>query len=74
MRRTVIGIVFCLLLGLTGLAVAGWLVVTGQVIDSLDTIFLALVSLSLALACLAYVAWHFQAALTPAGKKKKPAR
>ena len=71
MGKTVIGILFCLVLGLIGLTVTGWLVITGQVIASLDSIFLTLVSLSLALACFAYIAWHFQAALATAGKKKK---
>ena len=71
MGKTVVGILFCLVLGLIGLAVTGWLVLTGQVIASLDSIFLTLVCLSLALACFAYIAWHFQAALATAGKKKK---
>ena len=70
MGKTAVGIFFCLLLGLLGLGVAGWLFATSQVVASLDTIFLALVSLVLTLACFAYIAWHFQAALNP-GKKKR---
>ena len=70
MGRTAIGIFFCLLLGLLGFAVTGWLIATGQAVASLDTIFLTTVSLMLALACFSYIAWHFQAVLT-AGKKKK---
>ena len=71
MGKTLVGILFCLVLGLLGLGVTAWLVVSGKVIASLDTIFLTLVSLSLALACFAFIAWHFQAALATAGKKKK---
>lgn len=71
MGKTLIGILFCLLLGVVGLGVTGWLVVSGRVIASIDTIFLSLVSLSLALACFAFIAWHFQASLAAAGKKKK---
>ena len=70
MGKTAVGIFFCLLLGLLGVAVTGWLIATDQAVASPDTIFLATVSLTLALACFSYIAWHFQAALT-AGKKKK---
>ena len=70
MGRTLIGILFCLLLGLAGLAITGWLVVDGQVFASLDTIFLLLVSLVLSLACFAHVAWHFQNVFAAEKKKK----
>ncbi len=70
MGKTFIGILFCLLLGLVGLVVTGWLVVAGQVFASLDTIFLVLVSLVLSLVCFAHVAWHFQTVFATEKKKK----
>ncbi len=72
MGKTAIGLVFSFLLGLAGLVVAGWLLVTGNVISSIDDLFLTLFALLMALIAFSYIAWHFQAVLSEGdGKKKK---
>ena len=60
-----------LLLGLAGLGVAGWLLVTGNVISSIDDLFLTLFALLIALVAFSYVAWHFAAVLSEDDGKKK---
>ena len=71
MGITAISLVFSFLLGLAGLGVAGWLLVTGNVISSIDDLFLTLFALLMALMAFSYVAWHFQAVLSDDGGKKK---
>lgn len=72
MGKVLIGLLFCLVLGLGGLAVAGWLAISGRIIASTDNLFLALVSLVVALACFSYIAWHFYTVLgEDSGKKKR---
>ena len=72
MGKTAIGLLFSLLLGLAGLGVAGWLLVTGNVISSIDDLFLTLFGLLMALVAFSHVAWHFQAVLSEdSGKKKR---
>ena len=72
MGKTAIGLLFSLLLGLAGLGVAGWLLVTGNVISSIDDLFLTLFALLMALVAFSHVAWHFQAVLSEdSGKKKR---
>jgi hypothetical protein len=70
---TIGGYLFCLIFGIIGLAVAGWLLVTGQVIHSIDDLFLVLVCLLFAVICFGYLGWRMQAALAAGkgGKKKK---
>ena len=71
MGKTAIGLVFSFLLGLAGLVVAGWLLVTGNVISSIDDLFLTLFALLMALIAFSYIAWHFQAVLSEGDGKKK---
>ena len=71
MGKTAIGLLFSLLLGLAGLGVAGWLLVTGNVISSIDDLFLTLFGLLIALVAFSYVAWHFAAVLSEDDGKKK---
>ena len=64
MWDTIAAYLFCLVAGLAGLGAAGYLVVTGQIFDSLDTLFFLLASLLLAVVCLGYLAWQVFKALS----------
>lgn len=67
MWNSMLAVVFSLLLGLLGLGVAAWQVVTLQVVLSLDNIFLTLCALLLAAVGFGYVAM----VLAPAFSKKE---
>ena len=71
MGKTTVGLLFSLLLGLAGLGVAAWLLVTGNVISSIDDLFLTLFALLMALISFSYIAMHFQAVLSEDDGKKK---
>ena len=58
MWDTIAAYLFCLVAGLAGLGAAGYLVVTGQIFNSLDTLFFLLASLLLAAVCFGYLAWQ----------------
>ena len=74
MGKTAIGLLFSLLLGLAGLAVAGWLLVTGNVISSIDDLFLTLFGLLMALVAFSHIAWHFQAVFSEDSEKRREGR
>ncbi len=59
MWDTISGYIFCLILGLLSLAVAGWLLASGQVVQSIDNLFLILVCLLFAVICLGYLGMRF---------------
>lgn len=59
MWDTIAANLFCLLLGLAGLAAAAYLVITGQVFDSIDTLFFTLASSLVAVICFGYLAWQY---------------
>jgi hypothetical protein len=71
MGKTAVGLLFSLLLGLAGLGTAGWLLVTGNVISSIDDLFVTLFALLMALIAFSYIAMHFQTVLAEDGGKKK---
>jgi hypothetical protein len=71
MGKTAVALLFSLLLGLAGLGTAGWLLVTGNVISSIDDLFLTLFALLMALIAFSYIAMHFQTVLSEDGGKKK---
>ncbi len=66
----ILGYVFCVLLGLVGLGVAGWLIVTGRVVASTDNLFLALVALLFALVCIGYLGWQIKFLLSESHRNK----
>jgi hypothetical protein len=59
MWDTIGGYIFCLILGLLSLAVAGLLLASGQVVQSIDNLFLVLVCLLFAVICFGYLGWRF---------------
>ena len=71
MLERIIALLFCFILGLAGLGVAGWLAVSGEVIASVDGLFITLVALLTAAICLGYVGMQVQAALSPPSNPKK---
>lgn len=71
MLDTLSGYLFCLVFGLLGLGAAAWLLVSGQVINSIDDLFMVLACLLLALICFAYLGWRVQAAWAAGEPKKK---
>ena len=64
MWDTIAAYLFCLVAGLAALGAAGYLVITGQVFDSLDTLFFLLASLLLAVVCFGYLAWQIYKAMS----------
>lgn len=64
MWDTIAAYLFCLVAGLAGLAAAAHLVISGQVFNSLDTLFYLLSSLLLAAVCLGYLAWQISKVLS----------
>jgi len=71
MWDTVIGYVFCLVLGLAGLGVAGWLLITGRAVESTDGLFLLLVALLFAAVSFGYLALQIGPGLSQDDGKKK---
>ena len=71
MLERIIALLFCLILGLASLGVAGWLAVTGKVIESIDGLFIVLVALLTAVICFGYVGMQVQVALAPESNPKK---
>ena len=74
MLDTVSGYLFCLIFGIVGLALAGWLLISGQVINSIDDLFMVLAGLLLSAICFGYLGWRVKAAWdagAPPKKKKK---
>ena len=71
MLDTLSGYLFCLIFGLLGLGVAGWLIVSGQIINSIDDLFMVLACLLLTLICFGYLGWRVQAAWAAGQPKKK---
>ena len=71
MLDTISGYLFCLIFGLLGLAGAGWLILSGQIINSIDDLFMVLACLLLALICFGYLGWRVQAAWSAGQPKKK---
>ena len=65
------GYMLSLVLGFLGLAAAAWLLVSGQVINSIDDLFMVLACLLLALICFGYLGWRVQAAWAAGAPKKK---
>ena len=71
MWNSMLAIVFSLLLGLLGLGVAVWQVVTLQVVLSLDNIFVTICGLLLAVVGFGYVAMVLAPAFSQKDDKKK---
>jgi hypothetical protein len=72
MWDTISGYIFCLILGLLSLAVVGWLLASGQVVQSIDNLFLVLVCLLFAVICLGYLGWRlWQIMSSSSGQKSK---
>ena len=59
---TISGYFFCLIFGLVGLGVAGWLILSGQIVRSIDDLFMVLSGLLLAVICFGL------SGLAPAGR------
>jgi hypothetical protein len=70
MWNSMLAVMFSLLLGVLGLGVVVWQVVTLQVVLSLDNIFLTLCGLLLAAIGFGYVAMVLAPAFTAQDKKK----
>ena len=71
MLDTISGNLFCLIFGLVGVGLAGWLLVTGQVINSIDDLFMVLSGGLLAVVCFGYLGWRLQAAWRAGAPPKK---
>ena len=71
MLERIIALLFCFVLGLASLGVAGWLAVSGKVIASVDGLFITLVALLTAVICFGYLGLQVQAALAPESNPKK---
>ena len=74
MLDTISGYLFCLIFGAIGLGAAVWLAVTGQVVRSIDDLFVVLLCLLMTTVCFGYLGWRVQiavAAATTTKKKKK---
>ena len=74
MWDTISGYIFCLILGLLSLTVAGWLIASGiasgQIVHSIDELFLVLVSLLFAVVCFGYLGMRFWQIMSSDGDKK----
>jgi hypothetical protein len=70
MWDTISGYIFCLILGLLSLAVVGWLLASGQIVQSIDNLFLVLVCLLFAVICLGYLALRFWQIVSSNGDQK----
>lgn len=71
MFERVISLLFCVVLGIASLGLAGWLVVTGKVVASVDGLFIVLVALLTALVCFGYLGMQFRFSLSSNSKSKK---
>jgi hypothetical protein len=71
MWNEIVAIVFSALLGLVSLGVAVWQIVTLQVIQSLDNIFLTLCALLLAVIGFGYLAMILAPVFSKSGDTKK---
>ena len=71
MIDTISGYLFCLIFGLVGVGVAVWLLVSGQVINSIDDLFMVLCGGLLAAICFGYLGWRLQAAWNAGAPPKK---
>jgi len=71
MLDTISGYLFCLIFGLLGVGAAVWLVATGEVINSIDDLFMVLASLLLGASCFGYLVWRVQAAWSAGAPDKK---
>ncbi len=73
MLDTISGYLFCFIFGLIGFAIAGWLLVSGQIVNSIDDLFMVLSGGLLGAICFGYLGWRLQAAWNagapPKGKK-----
>jgi hypothetical protein len=69
MWDTISGYLFFLLLGLLSLGLTAWLVVSGGVIQSIDNLFLVLVSGLFAVVCFGYLAWRISEILSAKDQK-----
>ncbi len=68
MYISLIGYLFCLVLGIWGFAVAGGQVIHGGMVVSLDNLFLTMFAGMIGVACFSYLAWRFLPVITaPAG-------
>lgn len=74
MLDTISGYFFCLIFGLVGLGVAGWLILSGQIVRSIDDLFMVLSGLLLAVICFGYLGWRLQAAWAAGQPQKKKKR
>ncbi len=71
MLDTISGYLFCLIFGTIGLGAAAWLAVTGQVIHSIDDLFVVLLCLLMTTVCFGYLGWRVQIAVVAATTTKK---
>ena len=71
MWDTISGYLFCIIFGFIGLGLGVWLLVSGQFVNSVDDLFLVLVSLLFAVICFGYLGWRVQAAVDAATDKEK---
>lgn len=69
MWDTISGYLFFLLLGLLSLGLTGWLIVSGGVVQSIDNLFLVLVSGLFAVVCFGYLAWRIADILSSNDRK-----
>jgi len=69
MWDTMAAYLFCLIAGLAGLGAAIHLIITGQIFNSLDTLFFLLSALLLAVVCFGYLAWQISKVLSEDGGK-----
>lgn len=67
MLLSLIGYLFCLVLGIWGFYVAGVELLHGTLTASLDNLFLALFAALMGVTCFGYLAWRFYPALTAPG-------
>ena len=69
MWDTISGYIFFIFLGLLSLGLAGWLLVTGAVVQSIDNLFLVLVCGLFAVVCFWYLGWRISEMISTNDKK-----
>ncbi len=67
MLLSLIGYLFCLALGAWGFVTTGQLLASGNIIATLDNLFLALFAGLMGVTCFGYLAWRFYPALASGG-------
>ncbi|MDE0124785.1 MAG: cytochrome C oxidase subunit IV family protein [Bryobacterales bacterium] len=72
MLLSLIGYIFCLLLGIWGFYITGAQVAQGTLTSTLDNLFLTMFAALMGVTCFGYLAWRFYPALTAGGAAAAP--